>query len=233
MTAPLIGISTYRERAAWGVWDRLADILPADYADLVASAGGAPVLLPPADLQYAGTVVARLDGLIIAGGADVDPSRYGQAPHERTANWRPERDAWECALLDEAAGMNLPTLGICRGMQLMAVHAGGSLVQHTPDVTGTLDHGPQPGQFGSIPVSVVPGSRLASLVGTTVKVNCHHHQHVAEHPGFVAAASAQDGTLEAMEAPGERFYLGVQWHPEEAADTGLLAGFIRACRLSD
>ena len=230
MTSPVIGLSTYREQAKWGVWDQPADLLPTKYADIVAAAGGAPVLLPPADPRFASTVIGRLDALIICGGADVDPGRYDQEPHERTANWRPDRDAWEVALLQAAHEADLPTLGICRGMQLMAVAAGGSLVQHTPDVTGTMDHGPQPGCFGKVPVSVAPGSRLEGLVGASVPVNCHHHQHVDQHPGFVAVAHAADGTLEAMELPGDRFCVGVQWHPEVAADEGLIAGLVAVPR---
>lgn len=226
---PLIGLSTYRERAAWGVWDQPADLLPTTYADIVAGAGGVPVMLPPADPTLADTVVQRIDGLVICGGADVDPSRYGEEPHERTANWRPDRDAWELALLDAAERHSVPVLGICRGMQLMAVHAGGRLVQHTPDVTGTLDHGPAPGSYGDVAVATKAGSRLRELVGPTVEVNCHHHQHVASHPGFEPVAQAGDGTLEAMELPGDRFCLAVQWHPEVARDSGLIAGFVAAC----
>ena len=104
MPAPLIGLTTYREDAAWGVWHQRADLLPAQYAAAVVSCGGVPVLLPPTDtLGAADVVVARLDGLVISGGADVDPTRYGAEAHPRTANWRPDRDAWELSLLDAAA----------------------------------------------------------------------------------------------------------------------------------
>jgi putative glutamine amidotransferase len=229
MTAPIIGLTTYREEAAWGVWNQLADVLPHAYSVAVEATGGVPLLLPPvAQLGGADAVVARLDGLVITGGADVDPGRYGADPHPQSFGWRPDRDAWEVALLDAAQAAGLPVLGVCRGMQLMAVHAGGQLHQHTPEVVNHVQHSPGGDEFGDIEVTTVAGTRLSGLVGERLSVNCHHHQSVAEHPGFVAAARAADGTLEAMEAEGDRFCLAVQWHPETAADVGLLAGLVRA-----
>ena len=230
MSAPLIGLTAYREQARWGVWDQRADLLPAQYAEAVVACGGVPVMLPPNDaVGAADTVVARLDGLVISGGADVDPSRYDADPHPRTANWRPDRDAWELALLTAADAVGLPVLGVCRGMQVMAVHAGGSLDQHTPDLVGHDEHSPGGDAFGAVAVSTEAGSRLAALVGPALEVNCHHHQSVREHPGFVGSAHAADGTLEAMEAAGgDRFCVAVQWHPETAADVGLLAGLVEA-----
>jgi len=229
MTTPVIGLTTYREQAAWGVWQQRADVLPAQYAAAVEATGGVPVLLPP--LSQAGaadSVVARLDGLVISGGADVDPGRYGEDPHPRTAGWRVDRDAWESALLDAAKAAGLPVLGVCRGMQVMAVHAGGTLDQHTPDLVGHEQHSPGGDEFGRIEVGTVPDTRVAALVGDAVAVNCHHHQSVRTHPGYLPGAHAADGTLEAMELPGERFCVAVQWHPETAADVGLLAGLVRA-----
>ncbi|QBR91101.1 gamma-glutamyl-gamma-aminobutyrate hydrolase family protein [Nocardioides euryhalodurans] len=229
MPAPIIGLTTYREQAAWGVWDQRADVLPTQYAQAVEATGGVPVLLPPVDQTGAAdTVVGRLDGLVISGGADVDPARYGAGPHARTAGWRPDRDAWELALLDAAAARALPVLGVCRGMQLMAVHAGGSLDQHTPDLVGHEQHSPGGDRFGTVEVATVAGSRVGSLVGDSLSVTCHHHQSVQSHPGFTASARATDGTLEAMESDGDRFCVAVQWHPETAADVGLLAGLVRA-----
>ncbi|MCD4525818.1 gamma-glutamyl-gamma-aminobutyrate hydrolase family protein [Nocardioides sp. cx-173] len=229
MSAPVIGLTTYREQAAWGVWRQRADLLPTQYAEAVTATGGLPVLLPPVAVAGAADeVVARLDGLVVCGGADVDPARYGAEPHPRTAGWRPDRDAWEAALLDAAEAAGLPVLGVCRGMQLMAVHAGGALDQHTPDLVGDERHSPGGDEFGAVSVATAPGSRLAGLVGEHLAVSCHHHQSVRSHPGFAAVAHADDGTVEAMEAPGDRFCLAVQWHPETAADVGLLAGLVRA-----
>jgi putative glutamine amidotransferase len=229
MAAPVIGLTTYREDAAWGVWQQRADVLPTAYAAAVEASGGIPVLLPPVgQAGAADVVVARLDGLVISGGADVDPGRYGASPHPRTTGWRPDRDAWESALLDAAAAVALPVLGVCRGMQLMAVHAGGVLDQHTPDLVDHERHSPGADEYGEIEVSTTTGSRVAALVGDRLAVNCHHHQSVQTHPGFVAVAHAADGTLEAMEAPGDRFCVAVQWHPETAADAGLLVGLLRA-----
>jgi putative glutamine amidotransferase len=229
MRPPLIGLTLYREEAAWGVWRQRADLLPAQYAEAVTAVGGVPVLLPPTEGAGAAVAaVSRLDGLVISGGADVDPGRYGAEPHPRTANWRPDRDAWESALLDAAAALHLPVLGVCRGMQVMAVHAGGRLDQHTPDLVGHDEHSPGGDVFGEVGVTTEPGSRTASLVGPSLAVRCHHHQSVRDHPGFAASAYAVDGTLEAMEAPGDRFCVAVQWHPETAADVGLLAGLVEA-----
>ncbi|MDN4162105.1 gamma-glutamyl-gamma-aminobutyrate hydrolase family protein [Nocardioides abyssi] len=229
MTAPLIGLTTYREQARWGVWDQRADVLPTQYAAAVEATGGVPVLLPPVEqVGAADAVVRRLDGLVVSGGADVDPGRYDAEAHPRTAGWRPDRDAWELALLDAAAAAGLPVLGVCRGMQLMAVHAGGALDQHTPDVVGHEQHSPGGDAYGRVAVRTEPGTLVAGLVGETLEVSCHHHQSVATHPGWVAAARADDGTLEAMEVPGDRFCVAVQWHPETAADVGLLAGLVRA-----
>lgn len=230
MSAPVIGLTTYRENARWGVWDQRADLLPSQYAAAVVACGGVPVLLPPVDAPGAAeAVVSRLDGLVISGGADVDPARYQAAAHPRTSGWRPDRDAWELALLDAADAAALPVLGVCRGMQVMAVHAGGRLDQHTPDLVGHDGHSPGGDEFGCVTVTTEPGSQVAELVGPSLEVNCHHHQSVASHPGFVAVAHAADGTLEAMEAmrPG-RFCVAVQWHPETSEDVGLLAGLVRA-----
>ena len=237
MSAPVVGLSTYREVSRHGVWTELSDLLPSEYADAVRVAGGVPLLLPVPPgwatglAEAAAAVCGRIDGLVVTGGGDVSPTAYGAEPHPRTGGVLAERDSWELALLDAAAERGLPVLGICRGMQVMAVHAGGALHQHVPDVVGHDGHNPGGDAYGPVDVATTPGSRLASLVGTTVRANCHHHQAVAAHPGFTAVAvSEADGSLEAMEAPGDRFCLAVQWHPETAADVGLFAGFVAAAQ---
>ena len=158
----------------------------------------------------------------------MDPSIYGEVPHEQTKSWRPDRDAWELALLTVAAAQNLPTLGVCRGMQVMAVATGGTLEQHTPDEVGHEQHSPGGDTFGDIEVKVDEASALHTILGPAVTVRCHHHQSVRSHPGYVATARATDGSLEAMEAEGTRFCLGVQWHPEAGRDQRLFDALVKA-----
>lgn len=233
---PVVGLTTYREDARWGVWAQRADVLHIEYADAVVAAGGVPVLLPPAagvDSQLAAevarAVVGRLDAVVITGGADVDPASYGEEPHAATRGWREDRDRWELALL--GAAERLPVLGVCRGMQLMAVAGGGSLHQHTPEVVGHEQHSPGADEFGTIPVRTEPDSLVSRIVGPETTAHCHHHQSVRLHPGFVATAWADDGTVEAMEAEDpDRFCLAVQWHPEMSRDLALFEALVEAAR---
>jgi len=231
VTMPVVGVTTYREQARWGVWDELADVLHAAYARAVGAAGAAVVLLPPADPATAGAVIDRLDGLVVAGGADVDPQRYAEPPHPRTTGVRPDRDAWELALLGAAAARDLPTLMVCRGMQLEAARVGGVLDQHTPDLVGHDEHSPGADRYGEVEVTTVPGTTVAGLLGPGHVVRCHHHQSVRTHPGLVAAAYAADGTVEAVEHPSRRFWVAVQWHPETQDDVGLFRGLVAAAGL--
>lgn len=243
---PLIGLSTYREPAQWGVWSQRADVLHVDYADAVVRAGGAPVLLPAAPaapetdpslaLRCAEVVVSRIEGLILTGGADVDPSLYGDEAHPRTGAPRKDRDAWELALLRAAEAAELPLLAVCRGMQLMVVAAGGSLHQHLPDVLGSATHDPGGDQFGEVEVTTTPGSLVSRAEGEQVRVHCHHHQAIKDHPGFVVTARSEDGCIEALErdpAAGEGhggFALAVQWHPEINRDQRLFDALVAAAR---
>src|SRR5690349_16461574 len=168
---PLIGLTTYREQAQWGVWDTRADLLPETYARAVEAVGGVPVLLPPTNHpsaeEAARAVVARLDGLVVSGGADVSPHRYAAEPHPRTVSWRDDRDTWELALLDAADERGLPVLGVCRGMQVMAVRAGGELEQHLPDVVEGEVHDPGDDRFGEVLVDVQADSRLGRVLGAS------------------------------------------------------------------
>jgi gamma-glutamyl-gamma-aminobutyrate hydrolase PuuD len=229
VSRPVVGITTYRETARWGVWNCPAVLVPADYVRQVSGAGGVPVLLPPIadDVE----VLDRLDALVLAGGADVDPARYGADRSPRTGPAAGDRDDAELALLAAALERDLPVLAVCRGLQLLAVLRGGTLVQHLPDVVGSDVHVPAPGTYGDNAVSIVPGSRLAGLVGTGATWACHHHQAVDRlGEGLTAVAWAQDGTVEAAELDGARFVIGVQGHPEVGDDARLFAGLVDAAR---
>jgi len=236
-SAPLIGVTTYLERAQSGVWDLRASFLPKVYLDAVTDAGGIAVLLPPQPVSpaIARTVLASLDGLIVSGGADVDPARYGQEPHPRTGAPRTDRDEWEDALLTEAIATELPFLGICRGAQVLNVALGGTLVQHLPDVVGSERYQPSAAVFGEGEVSVEPGSRLANVLGDeagTLPVHYYHHQALdVVADALTVTARSEDGVVEAVELESVPFGLGVQWHPEEnAADRRLFAGLVEAAR---
>jgi putative glutamine amidotransferase len=227
---PVIGITSYVEPARWGVWDTRAAVLPYSYVGHVMAAGGRAVLLPPDDRD--GGIVARLDGLLLTGGADIDPGQYNQDPHERTVT-RPDRDAGELTLLRAAMDRDLPVLGICRGMQLITVAAGGALAQHLPDVVGHGGHQPEPGMFGDHTITVRAGSVLAGILGTHAVVNSYHHQSVLDPGGLRVTAHASDGVVEAVEDPTRRFLIGVQWHPEELPDGRLFEAFVRAAAATD
>lgn len=227
---PLIGLTAYVETVHTGDWHRAATMLPQQYVTAVHAAGGRAVVLPPAT-EGAERVVAALDALILAGGADLDPARYGAAPEPATTGLRPDRDAGEFALLAAAAEVDLPVLGICRGMQLLVAAAGGRLHQHLPDLVGHHRHRPGPGRFGSHPVRTAPGSRLAALIGPHATVPSYHHQGVARPGSLTVSAWADDGTIEAVERPDARFWLGVLWHPEAGDDPRLFQALLAAAAL--
>ncbi|MBD9731705.1 gamma-glutamyl-gamma-aminobutyrate hydrolase family protein [Streptomyces sp. H28] len=221
---PLIGISTYAEPGVrWGAWQLDAALLPAGYPRLVQRAGGLAVMLPPDVPERAAAAVARVDGLVVAGGPDVEPVRYGAAPDPRTGPPARARDAWELALIRAALDLRIPLLGICRGMQLLNVALGGTLVQHIDGHAGA------PGVFSSHPVTPVPGTRYAGLVPEESSVPAFHHQAVARlGRGLIPSAHAADGTVEAVELPAPDWVLGVQWHPEMAEDLRVMQGLTRA-----
>ena len=212
---PVIGISTYLEPARWGHWDRPAAFIPRSYVDGVVLAGGVPVLLPVLPASNEADAVRAVDGLVLSGGADIDPAHYGERPLPGTAT-SPHRDEWELPLLAAALDRRLPVLAICRGMQLLNVACGGTLHQHLPLVVGHEEHRLGPTEYGRTKVRIDPGSRLAGILGEEVEVHCHHHQALNRlGTGVVAAGWAGDGTVEAVEHADHDFVLGVQWHPEE------------------
>jgi gamma-glutamyl-gamma-aminobutyrate hydrolase PuuD len=230
VTRPLIGLTSYGERTRFGVWDHDSVLLPRTYVDMVVAAGGAPVLLP--SLPAAADAVAALDALVVTGGPDVDPAAYGAAPHSRTVVARRERDDAELLMLRRALDRGIPLLGVCRGLQVLNVALGGTLVQHVPDAVGHTKHNPSPGVFGTTTVTLAPGSRVGAAVGARALVQCHHHQAVDRvGNGLVVTGRAADGVVEAVEHPDGPFTVGVQWHPEQdAADIRLFAAFVAACR---
>ncbi|MEV6484699.1 gamma-glutamyl-gamma-aminobutyrate hydrolase family protein [Streptomyces sp. NPDC051576] len=221
---PLIGISTYLETGArWGAWELDAALLPAGYPRLVQRAGGLAAMLPPDSPEHAPATVSRLDGLVIAGGPDVDPVRYGAQRDPRTGPPAHARDAWELALIQAALTAHVPLLGICRGMQLLNVALGGTLVQH-------LDgHAETPGVFGHHPVKPVPGTRYATAVPEETSVPTFHHQSIdLLGTGLTVSAWAEDGTPEAVELPSAHWVLGVQWHPEMGEDLRVMRALVEA-----
>ncbi|MEV8407401.1 gamma-glutamyl-gamma-aminobutyrate hydrolase family protein [Streptomyces niveus] len=224
---PLIGVSTYLETSArWGVWDLPGALLPLGYPRLVQRAGGVAVLLPPDEWATAASVVARLDGLVIAGGPDVEPVRYGAEPDPRTGPPARERDEWELALIEAALASGTPLLAICRGMQLLNVALGGSLIQHLEGHTAA-----KVGAFGEHAVKPVPGTRYEAAVPEESDVPTSHHQAVDRlGEGLMVSAYAGDGTVEAVELVDGRWALGVQWHPEMGQDVRVMAALVEAAR---
>lgn len=234
MTGRAIGICAAVERVRWGVWDQEAVMAPRAYATAVQRAGALALLLPP-DPLAAGDPDAfldRVDALMLAGGADVDPSSYG-APsrHPETKGTWPERDAFELALARRALERGMPVLGVCRGMQILNVACGGTLVQHLPDVVGHSDHRHTPGAFGDHDVRLAPGSLAARAAGAErVTVKSHHHQGLEDVGDGLAVTgwSVDDEVIEAVELPGHDFALGVQWHPEEDVRDRVVGALVEA-----
>ncbi len=233
-TRPVIGMTTYLQQAQTGVWDVQASFLPQIYFEGVTRAGGIALLLPPqpVDHDIIDRVLDRLDGLVITGGPDVDPARYGQQPHPATNAPATQRDAWEFALLESALRRRIPVLGVCRGAQVLNAALGGTLHQHLPDVIGHTHHQKGDAVFGTSAVRTVPGTRLADLIGETSDAQCYHHQAIDRiGDGLVVSARDADGVIEAVELPGDAFVVGVQWHPEETLDDlRLFAAVVEAAR---
>jgi putative glutamine amidotransferase len=232
---PIIGITAYAADADWKGWSAPAALLPWRYVDAIRRSGGCPVLLPPGGSEAeAAATVTSLDGVVLAGGADVNPERYGAATHPQTVISNPDRDAWELAVASAALREGVPLLGICRGMQVLNVCLGGTLHQHVPDLVGHKGHdGPASG-FNQHRVRITAGHRLASILttGGYFDVPTHHHQAVdVTGAGLIPVAWAEDGIVEAVEgAPGELdgFVVGVQWHPEQGDDPRLFQALMTA-----
>ena len=227
---PVIGITAYAEDASWGVWKVPAALTPLAYVTKVEVAGGRPLLVPPSDDAVEETL-AVLDGLVFTGGPDLDPTLYDAEPHPETNSIRPDRDRAEIALLTAALERDMPVLAICRGSQALNVALGGDLEQHVPDLVGHEGHKETPGVFSKHPVSVDEGSRLHTVVGDSIEVSSHHHQGYGRlGEGLEVVARADDGTIEALEARGNAFALGVLWHPEDGDDVRLFEELVAEAR---
>jgi putative glutamine amidotransferase len=235
VSRPVIGVCTALEVARWGVWDVLANVSPRTYTVAIQRAGATAVLLPPDDhaAEAPDEVLDLIDGLVLAGGSDVDPGSYGARPHEATGKTWPERDRFELALAYRAIERDMPVLGICRGMQMLNVACGGTLSQHLPDRLGHDRHCHTPGAFSDHAVRLEPGSLAAAAVGAErSEVKSHHHQGVDElGEGLVVTGwSEPDELVEAVEIPGKRHVLGVLWHPEEDERSRVIGALVEEAR---
>jgi putative glutamine amidotransferase len=235
---PVIGICAAVERVSWGVWNGYeVTLAPRSYVRAVQRAGGLGIVLPPDDAVAADPdlLLDRVDGLMLAGGADIDPAGYGAEAHPETGGTWPDRDRFELALTRRAIERDLPVLGICRGMQLLNVALGGTLDQHLPDSVGNEVHRAVGGTFGEHNVRLEPGSLACAAAGglEAFIVRSHHHQGVEKvGEGLrVSGWSAEDDLVEAIELPDKGFALGVVWHPEEDPDSKVIAALVEAARV--
>jgi putative glutamine amidotransferase len=232
---PAIGLCAAVERARWGPWNEDAALLPRSYARAVQRAGGLALMLPPDPqvVEQPGEILDRIDGLVLTGGCDIDPTSYGGTPHAQTGDTSPERDEFEVALARAALERDMPLLGICRGMQLLNVALGGGIEQHLPDVLGHERHRHTPGAFADHHVRIEPGSLAARVVGREREaVKSHHHQAIEGlGDGLVPSGwSEEDEVVEAIEQPDRRFALGVLWHPEEDEASRVLQALVEEAR---
>lgn len=231
--APLIGVTTYLERAQQGVWDVRAAFLPEQYLTGVTATGGIALLLPPQDPDAADAAIAGLDGLILSGGADVSPELYGAERHPLTDPARVDRDAWELALFRAAERRRIPVLAICRGLQLVNVARGGTLQQHLPESLGTERYRLGGGVFAENEIEVSDGTALADVLGAgEVRVHSYHHQGIDRlGEGLLPAARSADGLVQAFVDTTAGHVVGIQWHPEEnAEDRRLFADLVSQAR---
>ena len=212
------------------MWERPAALIPLDYVSAVERAGGRPLLVPPSADGTEETLDA-LDGLLLSGGADLDPGLYDADAHPETKDVRPDRDRAELALLEAALARDMPVLAVCRGSQILNVARGGDLVQHLPVVIGDERHKHTPGVFADHDVELVPGTRVQRILGDRAPVKSHHHQGYGRlGDGLRESARADDGTIEALEDPERRFAVGVLWHPEAGEDFALFEAFVEEAR---
>jgi putative glutamine amidotransferase len=235
MKRPVIGMCTALEQTRWSVWDQPAMLLARNYVDAVQRAGGLALMLPP-DPQLTedpDEALELIDGLLLAGGADIDPGAYGQEPGPETVGTVPERDAFEIALARAAVERDIPLLGICRGMQLINVALGGTLLQHLPDHFDHEEHRRVIGSFDGSEhtVDVAEGTLARRVIGEARHVTRSHHHQGVDRVGeglLVSATAVMDGLPEAIELGDPHFVLGVQWHPEADATSPVVGALVQA-----
>jgi putative glutamine amidotransferase len=229
----VIGICAVRERARWAFWDQTAHLVADTYVEAVQETSAVAVLLP-VDRRAPEALLDRIDGLMVIGGADLDPEVYGQPRSEHTEKTYRERDDFEVTLTRAALRRGLPFLGICRGMQLLNVACGGTLNQHLVDGDGRNSHRRVIGTFAGTEhdIDLTPGSLAERALGEPVhQARCHHHQAIDRlGEGLVVSGRARDGVVEAIESSDGEWVLGVQWHPEAGDKRELFHAFAEAAR---
>lgn len=235
---PVIGIATALENASYGIWvGGPCALLQFSYIESIQRAGAMALMLPPdpALVENPDEVLDRIDALVLAGGCDVDPARYGQEQHPETVGLVPARDEFEFALLERAIERDMPTLCVCRGMQVLNVVRGGTLIQHLPDVLNHDDHRRNLGTFegNEHDVELVAGSLAAQAAGSEVTMTKSHHHQAIDALGdglVVSGRSTGDGLAEAIELPEAGFVLGVQWHPEADTSSRIMVALVEETR---
>jgi putative glutamine amidotransferase len=220
---PVIGVTSQPKTAISASGELASHVIGHTYTDSVLRAGGLPVILPPVPNDDVPAVLDRLDGIVFTGGGDIEPLRYGEAPHDEIRKTNAARDEFEIAIVHEARRRRMPILAICRGLQVVNVAFGGTLIQDIPSYAGFHDHAVRGGAVYHChqSIKVDAGSRIAAAVGATeLCVNSIHHQAVKDlAPGLRAVAWAQDGIIEGIEHEDPAWpLLAVQWHPEFLGD---------------
>jgi putative glutamine amidotransferase len=231
MGRPIIGITGELEAARWGNWIREALVSPVSYTRAVERAGGTPVILPPVPASSVPVLIAALNGLVLTGGRDVDPSLYDEAPHEQTDLPDHRRDRFELILTRAAIDADLPFLAIGRGMHILNVARGGTLTQHLPDRIGNESHKPDPVKMTTHHLQLSAASKLGRVLGETAQVPGAHHQAINRiGTGLLTVAWTADQVVEAIELQGHRFGVGVQWNPEDGDDPRLVESLVTAAK---
>jgi putative glutamine amidotransferase len=231
MGRPIIGITGELEAARWGNWIREAVVSPVSYTRAVERAGGTPIVLPPVPANSVPGLIAVLDGLLLTGGRDVDPSLYDEEPHPETDTPDHRRDRFELAIARAAIEADLPFLAIGRGLHILNIARGGTLIQHLPDRLGNESHRPDPIKLTTHDVQVSAASKLGRALGGAAHVPAAHHQAINRiGNGLLTVAWTEDQVIEAVELQGHRFGIGVQWNPEDGDDLRLLEALVTATK---